>query len=422
MYNFMRKVDETTVRNDEIDRAFRQEQIDEDERRHKALVKAIKDFTKKYKKDDTKEKEEKGGFLDTILNGLKLWALELLADLLPWITAISAALVVINGIKIPRVPKGAPRFGDKPKVPTNTKDEKTSPKTTNPAQENKKTPKNNGTPSERRSEPKTRSGSSRAERISRNTKAPPTPTTAQKVGQGALKGLKLGNSAVLKGLNGLLDLLNKVPGLKSLAIGADLIGEIQDLANEALDPNRKSTNDEIVFKAEKIFAKFLGGRGGMELGGLIGASVGTTVGGPWGTLIGGFSGAAIGAEMGEELGGALFVRYATGKWPEIDYPKAIQYATDHGFVIGEGGAAFGNNAKGIKKKTPTPIPKQDISNKTIPMSHENRLGLASGENVVAVNNSVNNVGGKAPKFISYDTARQRNADLNQALSKSAVPV
>ena len=64
MYNFMRKVDETTVRNDEIDRAFRQEQIDEDNRRHKELVNAIKSYMK-GPKDDNKDPKKKS-FLESL--------------------------------------------------------------------------------------------------------------------------------------------------------------------------------------------------------------------------------------------------------------------------------------------------------------------------------------------------------------------
>lgn len=45
MYNFMLKKSEIDTRTAEIEKAFRQEQLDEDDRRHKELVKAIKSFT-----------------------------------------------------------------------------------------------------------------------------------------------------------------------------------------------------------------------------------------------------------------------------------------------------------------------------------------------------------------------------------------
>ena len=47
MYNFMLKTDEKKKVNDEIEAAFRQEQIDEDERRHQELIKVVKKFTGK---------------------------------------------------------------------------------------------------------------------------------------------------------------------------------------------------------------------------------------------------------------------------------------------------------------------------------------------------------------------------------------
>ena len=409
MYNFMLKNDEVQKLNDEIEKAFRQEQLDEDGRRHDELVKAIKGYTKKYKRDDTTKPEEEKGFLDTILDGLKLWSVELLADLAAFAAEVAALLGL--GIVPPKLPKGGrkgqPKGGPK-ETSTDIGESITKP-----------TPKGVETPAQRRNPPKTRGGTNRETRISRNTPPPPAVSTAEKVAKFGKGALKLTNTALLKGLNGVLDLLNKIPGLKYLAIGIDLIGEVEQLINDAMDPNRTATNDELIFRLEKIGAKFLGGIEGVELGGLIGASVGTTVGGPWGTLLGLGAGSYIGAELGEELFGALFERYATGKWPEINYPKATEYAKEHGFVIGEGGAAFGTNVKVLKKRTPAPVPKQDISNRTVPT---NQLGLGPNESVVSVNNTMNNIGGKSPKVLSTNTAKQRNSDLDKYLRTTVVPV
>jgi cell division septation protein DedD len=65
MYNFMKKTDEAYTLNAEISKAFRQEQMDEDGRRHEKLVKAIKAFTKGGK---TVSAEPEKSWLDTLLN------------------------------------------------------------------------------------------------------------------------------------------------------------------------------------------------------------------------------------------------------------------------------------------------------------------------------------------------------------------
>ena len=55
MYNFMLKTDEKKILNNEIEAAFKQEQLDEDERRHQELVKAIRKYTGKKGKGVNKE-------------------------------------------------------------------------------------------------------------------------------------------------------------------------------------------------------------------------------------------------------------------------------------------------------------------------------------------------------------------------------
>ena len=65
MYNFMRRTSEKQIEEDEIAKAFRQEKLDNDDRRHKELIKAITGS----KKTKTAEpvKETGGGFLDTLM-------------------------------------------------------------------------------------------------------------------------------------------------------------------------------------------------------------------------------------------------------------------------------------------------------------------------------------------------------------------
>lgn len=68
IYNFMLKSDEVHKLNDQIKKAFRQEQFDEDGRRHDKLVKAIKEYIKKNKKSETEGKDEKES--DSNIKGL----------------------------------------------------------------------------------------------------------------------------------------------------------------------------------------------------------------------------------------------------------------------------------------------------------------------------------------------------------------
>jgi len=83
MYNFMMKSNEIYRRNDEIEQAFRQEQLDEDNRRHKELVNAIKSYMKAKKGEggDDKDKDNRSFFdklksgLDDIIESIAAWKL-----------------------------------------------------------------------------------------------------------------------------------------------------------------------------------------------------------------------------------------------------------------------------------------------------------------------------------------------------------
>jgi hypothetical protein len=405
MYNFMLKTDQIHKLNGEIEQAFRQEQLDEDERRHKELVKAIKGFTKNGKTAvlDKKEGEEKGGFLEPILSGLSVWAAELLANLAAFASGVAA--LIFTGIKPPSLPKG----GKNGKAGSGSLPKESMTKGDSVA----KSPKGKETPTQRRSPSKTKGGTNRETRISRNTPPSPKTSTAKKVGKFAKSALKFTNDMMLKGVNGLLKFFNN-PLFKGVAIAADLSGELEQLGKDYYahinNPNSKATNEEFEFRLEKIFAKALGGYGGLELGGLIGAAVGTTVGGPWGTIAGGLGGAYIGAELGEELGGALFQYFATGKFPEINYPQAVEYKKEHGFVIGEGGAAFGTQARGVKKRTPTVVSKPDVSSKVTPVQISPQSSLGPGEQIV-VNNSTKTVAGSRQKIVSANTPDTRHSDI-----------
>jgi hypothetical protein len=100
MYNFMLKTHEINKINDEIEKSFRQEQMDEDDRRHEELVEAIKKSKSKTAKLDPK-KEESGGFMDFIKNLLAGEALmALAAALVPALIAAGLA-ATIGAILLP---------------------------------------------------------------------------------------------------------------------------------------------------------------------------------------------------------------------------------------------------------------------------------------------------------------------------------
>jgi hypothetical protein len=66
MYNFMKQNEEMHKLNHEIENAFKQEQLDEDDRRHKELVDTIKKYMK-VPKTPAEEKKSGGGFFDGLL-------------------------------------------------------------------------------------------------------------------------------------------------------------------------------------------------------------------------------------------------------------------------------------------------------------------------------------------------------------------
>jgi hypothetical protein len=80
MLSFMTKTHELQKRERELEDVFKQEQTDEDNRRHKELVEAIKGYTKGNKSYvmDNNKSEETVGFFD----GIKKWVMETFGDLL----------------------------------------------------------------------------------------------------------------------------------------------------------------------------------------------------------------------------------------------------------------------------------------------------------------------------------------------------
>jgi hypothetical protein len=92
----MVKSDELYRLNDEIEKTFREEQLDEDGRRHDALVKAIKDYMKKDKTAIPKKKDEnKLSFLDGFLEFLEAEGIIALAEALLPVLIMTGGLVTL---------------------------------------------------------------------------------------------------------------------------------------------------------------------------------------------------------------------------------------------------------------------------------------------------------------------------------------
>lgn len=89
MYSFMEKNHETRRLNTELEDAFRKEQLDEDERRHKKLIESILNKKPTAIPEDDGEKEK--SFIEKLLDGIK----SLLKDVFKFITSLSGLLLPI---------------------------------------------------------------------------------------------------------------------------------------------------------------------------------------------------------------------------------------------------------------------------------------------------------------------------------------
>ena len=109
MYNFMLKTDEKKKVNDEIEAAFRQEQIDEDERRHQELIKVVKKFTgkKATATKDSKDTDDITGILGILkklfIGEIAAWASGLLESIWSAIKFVAGILEVFKAL-LPKKP------------------------------------------------------------------------------------------------------------------------------------------------------------------------------------------------------------------------------------------------------------------------------------------------------------------------------
>ena len=95
MYNFMQKTHEIYKLNYQIEDAFRQEQMDEDERRHKKLIEAI--LNRKIKPADDKGVKS---FIDKLIEGIKSGLSFVLSPFLKWISKFDYAKIIKDTAKI----------------------------------------------------------------------------------------------------------------------------------------------------------------------------------------------------------------------------------------------------------------------------------------------------------------------------------
>jgi hypothetical protein len=449
----MRKVDEVDVRTGEIEKSFRQEQLDEDERRHKELIKAIKAFTKKNKSD---EKDEKN-----IGSGLGIAGIvELLYDMRKGLANTASKFLRGTGNAVKRAgkfftPKRVlEKFASKPTIPK-------TPIIEEPAPKGKIGGRGSRTSSPRgSSQAKTNLKANRASRsvpmretAKSYTRFEKAVNAAKPVAKSALKV----SAKVVKGVGGLLKFLSSVPGLNTLVAGGVAYLEIQ----EALDEYKagKISEDEL----HKRIVQSVGGAIGAVAGGTIGGAVGFAVGGPIGGVLGGIAGGVYVGAKGEEAAGLLYDYFAgshqlspqekddaiaklskfrqehpeamhgirtvdqdprnkaTTKTTEPESLKKARegisnFAKDYKEKLkGSAGKGRGYSGKNIPQpiQAPTVIPDQVNFNSALE---------TNSKPIVVTNNQVNSVGGKPSRVVSMEPAKQRNSDLYKHLIRISVPV
>ena len=386
MYNFMLKTDQVYKLNGEIEQSFRQEQIDEDERRHKALVKAIKDFTKKYKKDDTKEKKEKGGFLDTILDGLKLWALELLADLAAFAARVASLL---GRSLLPAAVAGTRMLGsNRPATKTedqNKQNKKIKSKINEVKKETAKTAKKETAKTAKKETAKTAkkvSGNSKQNRSQRRTAA--RQRTPAKLTKRAAKNIG-DDSNVFYGFDPKANLYF-----------------FKELVKNAIDWRNKNKSDYEPYRDE--ISKMVNGYDEFV------AKQPFRADEEFETEI-------------EKLPEYYIDPKSPKKVPDpyLDVNAPPVFFDPINKVIKEipGMKEVLKDQQKINQEKNTVIP----TNKPIPTQQKLDTSSTSGENTqVAVNNITKNIGGKPSRVLSTNSAKQRNSDLDRFLSNSSVVV
>jgi len=370
-----------------LEHLFRKEQIDEDNRRHNSLVKAIQEFTKNkktYTLDKNKEEEPNffGNFFNKFFETLKIWGLELIKKLESIIGTIGAYLLAKLGLDKFIPDRNKPGPGSKTDKEKNQKTDKTG--AGSPGVGKKEEPS------------KRKKVGPRAEKLSYNErKARIQERAMPKPNVDTGKATKVSAKA-LNGAKGLLNFLTSVPGLSTLinsAILADTInGSMEKHRNGEI--SEKELNDEIAIAV------------GGALGSIGGSILGAVLTGPFG-ILGAAAGGIAGGYAGEKSVKWLLDYFANHD-DKVVNSKLTQIKNLPVPDLTAGGAVMAP-MKGIKRKEVPELKQMESSE-----------GNQSG-NVSSINNT-KVIGGNPPKIYSTQTAKTRNEDLTRYLRTSSVIV
>ena len=453
MYNFMLKADQVRKLNDEIEKTFRIEQLDEDERRHKALVAAIRKFTGKGGKGDTgDDKESRGpgllgglgiaGIVDALWNmgkhgitQLGTWASKLIKGVGSAVKGIlPKSFEKISKVKLPFVKEKIGGLPPKEKI-GGSKDSKKP--ATRGSQSTKDRLKANRTSRSvpMRETPKSLTRVQKAVAAVKSTAVKATTAVAKNpVTKTAFKVSK----SALRGAGKLLSFLASIPGLNTIFASGIAAIEIKE-AMKAHEDGKISEQE-----MHKAIVKIVGGAIGSVAGGTIGATVGAAIGGPVGLVVGGIAGSLYVGAKGEDAGELLYDYFAGQhqlSQEEIDKAtaNAVKFRQEHPEAM-HGIRSQAKKNEGITKtsapewlkdakgqfnsfdeqlnKLNTPVPKSS----TIPQV-QTPLGTGNqGSPKVAVNNTTNTFGGKSPKVIQTTSAKMRDSSTQYQLKNIAVVV
>jgi hypothetical protein len=430
MYNFMVKTSEVERLEHEIENAFKQEQLDEDNRRHNELVKAIKSFTKGRGGNKTEE----------VSSGLGIGLPEVIAgagaaDIARRALGGSGRLLKSVASKFSRNPMVVPKVSE-PEV--NIPKEKIGSRGT-------RTPVARGS-----SEAK---GNLKANRASRSVpmREPAksltrTEKAIEAVKPAAKTAIKVSKTAI-RGARGLLRFLASVPGLNTMLAGGVAYLQIQ----EAIDAHERG---EITEKEmHQTIVGSVGGAIGAVAGGTIGATVGLAVGGPVGAILGGIAGGVYVGAKGQDAAEGLYKFFTTSSEKTIEeQQEAISKLSKlrqtnagamHGLHNPKSEATtktvepefvgdikdFAKNYKEQLKSSagkgrgysPNTQPVPTSRNIPVLNTSETSSGQQSSPQV-AVNNTTNTIGGSDPKVINTASTPVRNRDVDRYLKVQSVAV
>lgn len=451
MYNFMTKTHQVYKIDNEIEQSFRQEQLDEDERRHKALVDAIRKFTGR-RGVGGKKTEGDGGI--GLLGGLGIGAVvDSLLDKLPRAGQGLAKTLsrMLRGAAKPFVSLGK-KFLPKAFAPKTPDPSMGGGRVERPAGQVNRTTRGSNQRTGMKENMKARIAGRTAMPLGSQANYEPTNkslTRTEKVidkaKPTAQKVAKYGGKA-LSGAKSLVRFLTSLPAISTALTFGIAIKDI----NEAIKLHEagKITEEEM----HQIIVRSLGGALGATGGGLIGATVGAAFG-PITSILGGVTGAIVMGAKGEDAADALYKFFTTNQEKTIE-EKMAAIAKLSELRQKNAGAMHGLNNPKNEPTTQTTEPefskdirawagkfKNQLKNsagkgrgyspntQAIPKSStvpemQSSPTSSTGTNtpVVAVNNTTNNIGGKAPKVLQTASAKTRDSNIQHQIRNSVVAV